>query len=466
MGIKSKVNTSLSGRAVLYTVGQLSLNFLSVISAPIFVRLMTTSEYGMAAVYFTWVSILSNIVGLRADSSIQNGWSEFGEKNLNSYVSSICALSCCFFFFILTFVFAFGAPLARLLDMSYGVLLLCVVTSFFIACSNVRMAYCTVTCNATANMLISLVLSVSQIAMSIVLLMFVINDGYLARIAGYSIPTILIGLAFLVWFYRNGKTIYDRSYWRFCLALSLPLILNGIAYLLINQCDRLMLNAIVGPDCAGIYSFAYSCALPASVVCSAMNSAWTPEYFKLMKDGDFGTLAVRSSRYMNNMTLVSAAIMLVSPEVLKLLGTSSYYEGIAMLPLIVMAYYFQYLYTWPVNCEFYYKQTSWMTVATIGATLVNVALNLVLIPRFTLIGASLASLIAFIFLMVFHHVIAGKKTEGYCWSLSWYMKRVLPMFAVLAITYVFIDLMVARWLLALSFGAVLLALMKKNKSLF
>lgn len=466
MGIKSKVNTSLSGRAVLYTVGQLSLNFLSVISAPIFVRLMTTSEYGMAAVYFTWVSILSNIVGLRADSSIQNGWSEFGEKNLNSYVSSICALSCCFFFVILIFVFAFGAPLARLLDMSYGVLLLCVVTSFFIACSNVRMAYCTVTCNATANMLISLVLSVSQIAISIVLLMFVINDGYLARIAGYSIPTILIGLAFLVWFYRNGKTIYDRSYWQFCLALSLPLILNGIAYLLINQCDRLMLNAIVGPDCAGIYSFAYSCALPASVVCSAMNSAWTPEYFKLMKDGDFGTLAVRSSRYMNNMTLVSAAIMLVSPEVLKLLGTSGYYEGIAMLPLIVMAYYFQYLYTWPVNCEFYYKQTRWMTIATIGATLVNVALNLVLIPRFTLIGASLASLIAFIFLMAFHHVIARKKTEGYCWSLSWYMKRVLPMFAVLAITYVFIDLMVARWLLALSFGVVLLVLMKKNKSLF
>lgn len=356
--------------------------------------------------------------------------------------------------------------MARLLGMSYGVLFLCVVTSFFIACSNVRMAYCTVTCNATANMLISLVLSVSQIAMSIVLLVFVIKDGYLARIVGYSIPTILIGLTFLAWFYRNGKTIYDRSYWRFCLALSLPLILNGIAYLLINQCDRLMLNAIIGPDCAGIYSFAYSCALPASVVCGAMNSAWTPEYFKLMKDGDFGTLSVRSSRYMNNMTLVSAAIMLVSPEILKLLGTSSYYEGIAMLPLVVMAYYFQYLYTWPVNCEFYYKQTSWMAIATICATLVNVALNLVLIPRFTLIGASLASLIAFIFLMAFHHVIARKKTEGYCWSLGWYIKRVLPMFAVLAITYVFIDLMVARWLLALSFGAALLVLMKKYKSLF
>lgn len=93
MGIKTKVNTSLSGRAVLYTVGQFAINFLSVISAPIFVRLMTTSEYGMAAVYFTWVSILSNSVGLRADSSIQNGWSEFGEKSLKSYVSSICALS-------------------------------------------------------------------------------------------------------------------------------------------------------------------------------------------------------------------------------------------------------------------------------------------------------------------------------------------------------------------------------------
>lgn len=466
MGVTGKINASLSGRAILYTAGQLSLNFLSVVSAPIFVRLMTTSEYGMAAVYFTWVSILSNIVGLRADASIQNGWAEFGEKRLNAYVSSICSLSCCFFLAILFVVAIFGGSLARLLDMSYAVLLLCVTTSFFIACSNVRMAYCTVTCNATANMLISLVLSVAQIVMSIILLILVLDDGYLARIAGYSMPTILIGFGFLIWFYRNGRTLYDKSFWHFCLSLSLPLILNGIAYLLINQCDRLMLNSLVGPESAGIYSFAYSCALPASVVCSAMNSAWTPEYFKLMKEGDQATLASRSSRYMNNMTLVSAGIMLICPEILKVLGTPSYYDGIGMLPLVVLAYYFQFLYTWPVNCEFYYKKTNWMTVATLGATVINVVLNLLLIPSFTLMGASLASLVAFVFLLIFHHCIAKKLTTGYCWTAMWYLKRIVFMSAILTITYLFLNTLLVRWILAISVGVYLVILMLKNKSLF
>lgn len=91
------INASLSGRATLYTLGQLALNFLSVISAPIFVRLMTTSEYGMAAIYFTWVTILSNVIALRADGSIQNACTEFGERKLPEYVSSVASLALCSF---------------------------------------------------------------------------------------------------------------------------------------------------------------------------------------------------------------------------------------------------------------------------------------------------------------------------------------------------------------------------------
>ena len=209
MSVLAKLNGSLSGRAFFYTFGQLSLNFLSVISAPIFVRLMSTSEYGMAAIYFTWVSILSNIVGLRADASIQNAWSEFGERRLPAYVSSVSFLALCFFCLAFIACWCFGQPLASLMDMEHSVLLVCVLTSFFIACSNVRMSYFTVMKNASSNMFVSLLLAASQIACSILLLVYVLDDGYVARIAGYSLPTIIIGAAFLVFFYAKGRKLFD-----------------------------------------------------------------------------------------------------------------------------------------------------------------------------------------------------------------------------------------------------------------
>ncbi len=463
---KLKLNRSLSGRAVLYTLGQLSINFLSVISAPIFVRLMTTSEYGMAAVYFTWVTILANIVGLRVDASIQNAWAEFGERRLPSYVSSVSFLALCSFSLVFVACVLARDFLSGMLSMRPLVVLLCVTTSFFIACSNIRMSYLNVCKNASGNMVISLILAVSQVVCSIALLTLVLDDGYTARIVGYSVPSIVLGCGFLLFFWAKGKSFFNREYWRFCLTLSLPLIFNGIAYMLINQCDRLMINAMIGPDAAGIYSFAHSCALPASVVCSAMNSAWTPEYFELMKKGDTDSLELRAGRYMTNITLITMVIMLVSPEILIVLGVEDYYSGIAVLPLVVMAYYFQYLYTWPVNCEFFYKKTRMMTVATLAATGVNIVLNYWMIPKWGIVGSAGASLAAFALLFVFHDLIARFRTPGYDFSWRWYLRGLLPTGGILGLSYLFLDVAVARWTIAIVIGAILFIKVIKAKSIF
>ena len=442
------INASLSGRATLYTLGQLALNFLSVISAPIFVRLMTTSEYGMAAIYFTWVTILSNVIALRADGSIQNACTEFGERKLPEYVSSVASLALCSFaaFFILLLVIRDAASF--LSGLQSDVVLLCAATSFAIACSNIRLSYLTVMRNASGNMVMSLVLSAAQIGCSIVLLLAFSGQGFAARIVGYSAPTIVMGIFFLAFFFSKGRLGFRWEYWNFCLCLSIPLIFNGIAYLLINQCDRLMINSMLGSASAGIYSFSYSCALPASVICNAMNSAWTPEFFSMMKDGKKDVILSRSRGYMTNVTLVSVAIMLVCPEVLVVLGTPDYYSGIPMLPTVVMAYYFQYLYTWPVNCEYFYKKTGWMAGATIVATIANIGLNLLLIPMIGVLGAALASLAAFVLLFVMHDLIARTKTPGYFFSWVWYARGIAPMLAALVVSYAFLDCIAVRWVIA------------------
>lgn len=459
------INKSLSGRALIYMGGQLTLNFLSVLSAPLFVRMMSTSEYGLAAIYFTWVSLFANVVGLRVEGSIQNARTAYGEAKLKSYASSVMFLALILFALLALLAIAFLAPLSTLLEMAPGMVLLALVTSFFIACSNFRMAYMSAVKNATGNLLVSLVLSVAQIACSLFMLMFVFDDGYLGRTLGYSLPTIAIGLCILFAYFIAGRTFVKRDYWKFCLSLSIPLIFNGISILLINQSDRLMINSLLGAEQAGIYSFAYSSALLVSVVCSALNSAWVPEYYDYMKNGNREVLSLHANRYMKNITAISIVLMLVSPEILIILGTEEYHVGIPMLPLIVLAYYFQYLYTWPVNCEFYFRKTKGIAGATAVAAAINITLNLVLIPRFGMIGAAAASLIAYVALLLMHDQYARRSIPGYDFTWSWYFKGIIPVVLMTVVTYLMLDSMPARWCAATAVGGILLYRLIRDKAI-
>ena len=448
----SKLNDNLTGRAALYMAGQLCLKLLQVISVPIFVRLMTTTEYGLASIYLTWVLIFSKIFDLRVDSSIQNAWAEFGDDELPSYVSSCMFLAFCFFLPVFVICFIFCEQLSSIMNMIPWVLLICLITSFAIGCSDIRMAYLTVKRNASANMLVSLALSLLQIICSLILLIVVMDDGYEARVLGYSIPSIAMGALFFIIFYIKGQTLVSSKFWRFCLSLSIPMIFNGLGYLLIDQSDRLMISYMLGPDAAGIYSLAYSCALPISVVANAFGAAWTPEYYTFMKEGDFDSLREHANRYMVNFTLISLGLMLISPEVLILFGTEEYYSGIPILPFIVMAYYFQYLYTWPVNYEFYNKKTKWITAATLLTAALNILLNLFLIPSYGIGGAAFASLISFALLMIMHDFCARRIGNDYIFSWSWYLKGIIPMIVSMAATIFLLDMALPRWSLAITIG--------------
>lgn len=461
----AKINDSLGGRSVIYMIGNFSVSFIGVIIAPILVRLMTTAEYGDAAIYLTWVSLLSYIVGLRADGTLQIARKQFGDYELKRYGSSVLCLGlltcvCSTLLAIAICTFLFGCAV-----LDVVVVVLAVFTAFGLACSNFRMAYCSAVRNATGNLAISLALSVSQMVLSIFLLMFISSNGYIARILGYSIPALVLCVCVLTYFLTKGRSVVDGTYWRFCLSLSIPMIFGGIAYLLINQSDRLMIDAFLGSSATGVFSFAYSCALPLTIVTNALNSAWVPEYFDYLNTRNTNAINVHMLRYITNVTIIAASLLLVSPEVLVILGTEEYYVGIPMLPLFVLAFYFQFLYTWPVNYETYKKKTKGIAVATALAALVNITLNCLLIPRLGAQGAALASVLAFAALFVIHEFIARMLVKGFCVPIRWYVGGIGTMIVTTGVSYMLLDCAVARWVCALGFLGVFITRIAKEKAL-
>lgn len=466
MALISKINRSLSGRAVLYSFGNFAVSCLSAIAAPILVRMMTTSEFGLASVYIAWVALLSKVVGLRIDGTIQNARTSFGEKNLRRYCSSVLSLAALFFLMILAVSVLLAPQCAALTGLSSTIWVLAVVTSFCFACSDLRRSYCSATKNASGDLAISFSLSFLQLGVSILLILLaVFPNAYLDRVVGYSMPTIMIGGGILVYFLIRGRCLLDVEYWRFCLSFSVPMIFNGIAYLLVSQCDRLMLNSLIGSDVAGVYSFACTIALPITVVTAAMGSAWQPEYYELKAAGNARDLRVHANRYTSNIVLITAIIMFISPELLRVFGTEQYYGGIVLLPIMIASYFFQFLYTWPVNCSLFYRKTGHIALATIGAAILNVVLNFVLIPRFGMLGATCSTLASFVALFLLHQMVARMTLPDYGLSLKWFALPVAALVVIIALYYIFLDLVIVRICLEILLVGVLALKIKRDRSL-
>ena len=129
MSLLRKMNNSLSGRAFIYTVGNFVLGASNFLASAIFVRMMSTSDYGLASVYITWVALVSQIIGLRIEGTIQNAKLTYGKECLRAYCSSVLFLDLVVFLVVLVLSIILIEPVAFLLNLDQGVWLLAVITN-------------------------------------------------------------------------------------------------------------------------------------------------------------------------------------------------------------------------------------------------------------------------------------------------------------------------------------------------
>lgn len=144
-------------------------------------------------------------------------------------------------------------------------------------------------------------------------------------------------------------------------------------------------------------------------------------------------------------------IMLLTPEVMKILGPKEYWVAGRIIATVIFGIYFNFLYTFAVNYELYSQNTRWIAVGSICAAGVNVVLNLLLIPQFGGMGAAVATLISYFALFVFHNIIATR-LGGFNISKRLYLYGIGIVsigFIVINLTY---DFPILRWIIILLLG--------------
>jgi O-antigen/teichoic acid export membrane protein len=141
-------------------------------------------------------------------------------------------------------------------------------------------------------------------------------------------------------------------------------------------------------------------------------------------------LKEKSKPYSIVFCIIAVGLLLISPELLFAMGGQSYMEAKYIIPPIMIGYVFQFFYTFYVNIEFYHKKQVFIAIGTFSSAMINVALNLLLIPIFGYVAAAYTTLISYFFLFVFHYFIVKKMKKTSWYDIKFFVKIIIMLLTI------------------------------------
>lgn len=447
------------------TVLVAGINFITI---PIFTRMLDTEGFGIVNVYTAWVQICTIFVGLKADGSIGSAHANLREDEQDSYQLSCLLMGLLSFVVIMALCIAFIGPLSSLLSMD-GLLIVAMVLqsfgAFVVALFSMRFIFRK---EPQKNFALSVGVAVATTMVSVALILSGVFDErtYLGRVIGLSLPNLLIGIGLFLGFLRKGA-MPKASYWKFCLVLTLPLIFHGLSQLLLAQTGKIAIQQTQGNSAAGVYSIAVTVVSLMNAIYTALNNAFVPfMYDDLAGKSALGKKESHFRNYFGMFTLGTCAFALLSPEILKILSTEAYWEATRLLPPLVLGQYCVFLYSFPVNYEFYKMQTRSIAVGTVGAAALNVVLCTAFVPSFGMDGAACATAIAYLFLFAFHFLIARFRLGDRNYPVRWFALGLLVVMLACFICYPLADMPLFRWAAGIVCLGMAVARIIRTRSIF
>ena len=252
-----------------------------------------------------------------------------------------------------------------------------------------------------------MVTSVCSLGLSVFLIyQLPAETNYWGRILGNAVTYVLMGITAWLLIFPKGKLFFRAEYWKFALPLGLPLILHALSGLILSQSDRVMLQHMGTESMVGIYSLAYSFSTVLNVIWNALNNSWVPFYYEYSRTGQIDEMKKRARNYLELFTVLSGGFVLLSTEVYHIFADSSFWSGTNLVPVLAIGYYMIFLYSFPVNYEFFHQKNRFIAVTTILAALCNIVLNYFFIQKMGYFGAAIATAIAHGLQFVFHYICA------------------------------------------------------------
>lgn len=377
---------------------------LTLITTPIFTRIMDTEQYGYFSTYLSITTIFTVILTLNFDTcAYMNGISKFEtEKEKDQLASSLLSLT-----MIITIVFGvivfllknrlslwLALPQELILLMSLEILFIPPV-KFWMVKQRFSYKYVSVVAVTLGMLLVNNILGV------ILVLNSTLNQAVM-RISSIVVVQFIVGVFIYIYYFRKSGWFNLTKYWKYGLRLNLPLIPHGLSIMILSFSDRIMINTMVGATQVGIYGVAYSAGQIINAIKLSLVDALRPWVYEKLKRKEYKEIkGICQFIFIMNILLTFIVVGL-APEIIHILASEQYYEAIYIIPAVAASTYFTFIYNICAIVELYYEKNKKVMVASVIAAITNIILNYCCIPKFGYLSAGYTTLFSYMVLSILH----------------------------------------------------------------
>ncbi len=440
-----------SGKAVKsgiwYVISNVMIRAVGIITAPIYTRLLTTSETGFANNFNNYVSILYVICGLCLIYSVGRAKLDYRGKDFDAFMSSIQALSSFFGLALLILVMIF-MPKDGLLGYNRLIIFIlfaymCLYPSIDYMQYKLRFEY-----RYKGNIAISVIITVTTVLLSVALILLMPQDRGFAKILGTVIPSAAVALCCYVVLLAKGKAVIRPEYWKYALRIGLPTIPHGLAMILLARIDVSMISEMCGLSEVGLYTSGYTIGTLLMFVTNAVGNAWVPLFNERLDAGDVDAIRRDNKILMEASCFATLCFIAVAPEMVKILYAKPYHESMWVVAPVALGTLCQYFYSNYVNVEIFYKKTALLALNSCIAAGINILLNYIFISRYGYIAAAYTTLAGYFILMILHYVASTLILKKKIYPDGRYFLMLLLTIAVGTVFSMLCESVLYRYLLA------------------
>lgn len=221
--------------------------------------------------------------------------------------------------------------------------------------------------------------------------------GYvLSVIVGNLITTAFLVLAAKLWRSVDFSKVDRATAWEL-MRFSLPMVPTTICWLITDLSDRYFVNAICGAAVNGIYSAAYKIPTVVTLVSGIFMQAW--QFSAVTQSAEEEECRSFYSQvfrvYLSLIFFGTTLLILLSAPLCEILLSDAYGEAKRFMPTLLVSAALEAIVSFLATVYLIRKKSSHSFFTAIAGTLLNLALNQLLIPRIGALGAAVATLASY-----------------------------------------------------------------------
>ncbi|MBX3043218.1 MAG: oligosaccharide flippase family protein [Candidatus Kapabacteria bacterium] len=437
---------NLAGDTIIYGMSSVIIRLFTFLLTPVYSNFLSTSQFDFLIYLLSFSAILAVFYSVGMEAAYIRFFKHDDEvQSRQAFSISYFAIN----------ILAFLVTLLIILNSNYlveiagyshipyasNMIMLAAFIPFLDVLSNIPFNFLRVTRKAVRLSLFKLLVVVTSLILHLILL---INYDMQAEGALWSQITANL-FAFIVLIpiiLENLVFDFDKSLIKDMIRFALPVFPAGLASVFLQVADRPILKILTDSEIAiTTYQVNYRLAVPMLIFVAVFDFAWQPFYLKHYEESDSPKLFGRVLTYY---TLIAGMLFLTLSFFLEYLVripfpggsliNSIYWQGLHIIPFILIAYFFYGLYVNFSIGAIIGKKTYATAIALISAVIVNIAGNMKLVPEIGYIGSAYSIILAyFVAMLIIYFFSRSYFKVEYEW------KRVVIIIIISASIYILIT---------------------------